>query len=102
MRSCRYCGCDDDHACPGGCFWVLADVCSQCAGRLSPADAAPDLLNAADDLVNTGYEQVMLGDYVPELEPELPPASNVLPGLLMPLPPLIWFGEEREDVDGIH
>lgn len=35
------CGCDDDHACPGGCTWVLLDIpesgfpltgiCSTCA-----------------------------------------------------------------------
>lgn len=31
MRSCRYCGCTDDRACPGGYSWVSADVCSACA-----------------------------------------------------------------------
>jgi hypothetical protein len=30
---CRVCGCDDDNACSGGCFWVDAEhmLCSQCA-----------------------------------------------------------------------
>ncbi len=28
---CRGCGCDDDHACPGGCRWVEPDLCSACA-----------------------------------------------------------------------
>jgi hypothetical protein len=38
---CRGCGCDDDHACSGGCEWVLLDIpepgfpltgiCSACA-----------------------------------------------------------------------
>lgn len=32
MRKCRVCGCDDFHACPGGCSWVEDDVCSACAG----------------------------------------------------------------------
>lgn len=27
-RTCRYCGCTDDRACPGGCAWVAPDVCS--------------------------------------------------------------------------
>lgn len=29
---CRVCGCTDDHACPGGCYWVEDDLCSACAG----------------------------------------------------------------------
>jgi len=31
VRRCRVCGCTDDHACPGGCFWVAPDLCSRCA-----------------------------------------------------------------------
>jgi len=28
---CRVCGCDDQHACEGGCSWVDgADICSVC------------------------------------------------------------------------
>lgn len=27
---CRLCGCDDLHACPGGCWWVGPDLCSAC------------------------------------------------------------------------
>jgi len=30
-RSCRKCGCTDQHGCPDGCWWVEADLCSQCA-----------------------------------------------------------------------
>jgi hypothetical protein len=29
--SCRVCGCDDLHACPGGCIWAEPDLCSRCA-----------------------------------------------------------------------
>ena len=29
-RVCRGCGCTDGRACPGGCHWVEADLCSQC------------------------------------------------------------------------
>jgi hypothetical protein len=28
--ACRVCGCTDDNACPGGCFWVEPDLCSSC------------------------------------------------------------------------
>lgn len=28
---CRECGCTNDMACPGGCFWVEEDLCSACA-----------------------------------------------------------------------
>lgn len=31
VRSCRVCGCTDDHACPPMCSWVEADLCSACA-----------------------------------------------------------------------
>lgn len=30
---CRVCGCTDLVACPGGCYWVEPDLCSQCAAK---------------------------------------------------------------------
>lgn len=36
-RRCRSCGCTDAHACPGGCSWVEADLCSAC----TPATSTP-------------------------------------------------------------
>ena len=32
VRRCRVCGCTDDRACEGGCYWLEADLCSRCAG----------------------------------------------------------------------
>lgn len=32
IQRCRVCGCTDDRACPGGCYWVETDLCSACAG----------------------------------------------------------------------
>jgi hypothetical protein len=29
-RKCRVCGCTDARACPGGCWWVDAELCSAC------------------------------------------------------------------------
>jgi hypothetical protein len=31
VPTCRVCGCTDDYGCPGGCYWVEPDLCSQCA-----------------------------------------------------------------------
>lgn len=33
VRTCRVCGCTDDRACPGGCYWVEEDLCSACVGK---------------------------------------------------------------------
>lgn len=32
-RKCRVCGCTDDRACPEGCYWVEADLCSECVDK---------------------------------------------------------------------
>lgn len=29
-RICRDCGCTEDRACEGGCWWVEVDLCSSC------------------------------------------------------------------------
>lgn len=33
MNKCKICGCTDNHACEGGCFWVDINnsICSKCA-----------------------------------------------------------------------
>lgn len=33
QRKCRICGCTDDHACPGGCYWIENDLCSACSEK---------------------------------------------------------------------
>ena len=33
LQTCRVCGCSEDRACPGGCYWVEPDLCSTCAGQ---------------------------------------------------------------------
>jgi hypothetical protein len=35
---CRVCGCTDDHACEGGCYWVEEDLCSACVGKVAADD----------------------------------------------------------------
>ena len=43
VPTCRFCGCTEDHACPGGCGWVTKakDVCSnpKCVARLEEEKA---------------------------------------------------------------
>jgi hypothetical protein len=29
-RRCRICGCTEQRGCPGGCWWVAQDLCSEC------------------------------------------------------------------------
>jgi len=30
LRFCKVCGCSQDRSCPGGCYWVTDDLCSNC------------------------------------------------------------------------
>lgn len=32
-QACRVCGCTDDQACEGGCYWVSYDLCSACVSK---------------------------------------------------------------------
>ncbi len=34
IRKCRVCGCTEDHACEGGCYWVELDLCSACEEQM--------------------------------------------------------------------
>lgn len=31
LMVCRRCGCDERHACPGGCAWAAYELCTSCA-----------------------------------------------------------------------
>jgi hypothetical protein len=50
---CRACGCTDDHACKGGCFWVEDDLCSRCAA-LEISDNLQAELKRCCDLRDAG------------------------------------------------
>ncbi len=39
-RTCRICGCTDERGCPGGCFWVDEDLCSECSDITDVIDDA--------------------------------------------------------------
>jgi PRTRC genetic system protein A len=38
LGRCRECGCDEEHACEGGCYWVEEDLCSSCAEKEGASD----------------------------------------------------------------
>ncbi len=42
IRKCRKCGCTEDNACPGPCYWVEPDLCSAC---VQPFDNDPKKQN---------------------------------------------------------
>ena len=33
-QKCRICGCTENNACEGGCYWVEDDLCSKCVGKV--------------------------------------------------------------------
>lgn len=39
-RACRFCGCTETRACPGGCSWAFDDVCTACLGHTPASWAA--------------------------------------------------------------
>jgi|GEM_PF-1161361 len=43
---CRVCGCTQDNACQGGCYWVAPDLCSACAA--ADAILAGEVINCAE------------------------------------------------------
>lgn len=45
---CRYCGCMNQMACPGGCYWVEEDLCSTCAIMAEPMGKAIGVVELYD------------------------------------------------------
>ena len=52
LASCTGCGCDDFHACPGGCWWLRVDrgaglgVCSECEDQVETWDRGERIAHA--------------------------------------------------------
>lgn len=52
IATCIGCGCDDRHACPGGCWWLRVDyreglgVCSECSDHVEAWDLGDRTLHA--------------------------------------------------------
>ena len=54
VRRCAVCGCTDERACPGSCWWVAADLCSTCLAGVDTAHShrpltAPETTGARDE-----------------------------------------------------
>lgn len=63
-RACRYCGCTDDRACPGGCAWVAPDVCSAkaCVERAYlECVLTPDLGQSIEEPIEPYSDAELLG-----------------------------------------
>lgn len=46
--TCRFCGCTDLQACPGGCSWIAPEVCSACADKRPPLTKAAEVREVID------------------------------------------------------
>lgn len=74
---CLFCGCTDDHACPGGCSWVEPNVCSRCKDRLRGNDLISGkeikaLINQAKTMTMKDALRISLsGKFVPVIPMEL-------------------------------
>lgn len=55
--ACRMCGCTNEQACEGGCYWVEFDLCSTCADKADARDTLADrdekLYAMIDGILNT-------------------------------------------------
>ncbi len=71
--TCRICGCTEDRACPGGCWWVpdpeMGDLCSACAGpmdAIEPPELWPGIhlvsVRRIDPLNAAAIEALAVGD----------------------------------------
>lgn len=53
-QKCRVCGCTDNNACPGGCYWEEQDLCSKCAESIK----SKENVHKNDDIVPKSEENV--------------------------------------------
>ena len=65
-RTCRVCGCTQDRACEGGCYWVEWDLCSKCSARAELSVKCEECKTV--DLV---LENEMLGKELKEARAEI-------------------------------
>jgi hypothetical protein len=66
---CRVCGCDDEHACKGGCYWYQPDLCSQCYEKSQQFDVMLRQVHfKGEELIDIGYEAQTLAEGLPTNE----------------------------------
>lgn len=71
-RTCRSCGCTDDHACWPTCWWVETDLCSTCAAVFRDRDPYVDVPLCGIDLFKLTAQGTCpsAASGVSELEPD--------------------------------
>lgn len=75
--ACRACGCTDSNGCAGGCYWVLDDLCSECAVTLHVTPDEYRLLRSALEALNLRRRKPV--GIVPALLARLPDDPSMLP-----------------------
>lgn len=90
--TCALCGCTNDHACDGGCYWIYPKLCSACADKLtgykSECRMHPIPSGRGDTLIIECDQNLSRGD-AHQLSEELQKmveraaAANVSPGILL-------------------
>lgn len=69
IRTCRVCGCDDDHACKGGCYWVEPDLCSQCYEKLNTYSIRRRTVKMIGDVIQDDFYDIdVLAEELPTEE----------------------------------
>ena len=65
-QKCRICGCDDLHACKGGCYWVEDDICSQCAEKMNSCTIKIRKVTMdEDEVITDASEDVIIAEELP-------------------------------------
>jgi hypothetical protein len=65
-QKCRVCGCKDNNACEGGCYWVEPDLCSKCAENFCDETNCPfnngqgSCCFAEEDSECEGFQQIVI------------------------------------------
>ncbi len=65
-QKCRICGCTDNNACDGGCYWVEPDLCSRCAENSCDETNCPfnngqgSCCFAEEDSECEGFQQIVI------------------------------------------
>lgn len=52
MRRCRFCGCHEMAACPGGCSWTGAELCSACTPSAEETETALLLVGGTEHITS--------------------------------------------------
>jgi hypothetical protein len=69
QSKCRACGCDDDHACKGGCYWVEPNLCSQCYEKSQVYCIKLRTVKMIGDVIQDGFYDIeVLAEEIPIYE----------------------------------